>query len=89
MSSPRDVMCGVPQESVLRPLLFLIYVNDMKSAVNCKLLLYADDSTLVVSGYNHSEIKASFSQQMASRFRRNRIDSVRQLSLLKQMLNSL
>ena len=33
-----------------RPLLFLLYVNDMKEAVNCDLFLYADDSCLV---YQH------------------------------------
>ena len=48
-SNPRDVTCGVPQGSILGPLLFLVYVNDMVSAVNCKLLLYADDSALMVS----------------------------------------
>ena len=46
---PREVTCGVPQGSILGPLLFLVYVNDMVSAVNCKLLLYADDSALMVS----------------------------------------
>ena len=33
----------------LGPLLSLIYVNDMKSAVKCKLILYADDCALLVS----------------------------------------
>lgn len=49
LSKTCDVSCGVPQGSLLGPLLFLIYSNDMKAAVNCKLLLYADDSVLMVS----------------------------------------
>ena len=39
--------CGVPQGSILGPLLFLIYVNDMSQAVKCDLFLYADDSCLL------------------------------------------
>ena len=41
---------GVPQGSLLQPLLFLLYVNDMKQFVSCELLLCADDSWLV---YEH------------------------------------
>ena len=44
LSSSAAISCGVPQGSILGPLLFLIYVNDMSGAVNHKLLLYADDS---------------------------------------------
>ena len=46
-SQPASVSCGVPQGSVLGPLLFLIYVNDMSQAVKCDLFLYADDTCLV------------------------------------------
>ena len=53
LSGPKEITCGVPQGSILGPLLFLIYVNDMVDAVKCKLLLYADDSALMVS---HSDV---------------------------------
>jgi len=49
-SDQMNVSCGVPQGSILGPLLFLVYMNDMPSSVKCKLFLYADDSALMVSG---------------------------------------
>ena len=41
------IRCGVPQESILGTLLFLLYVHDMVQVVNCDLLLYADDTGLI------------------------------------------
>ena len=48
-SESGTVNCGAPQGSILGPLLFLCHVNNMSISVKCKLLLYADESALIVS----------------------------------------
>ena len=49
ISDSCSINCGVPQGSILGPLLYLIYVNDISASTEGKLLSFADDTSLFLS----------------------------------------
>ena len=65
ISQKRAISVGVPQGSVLGPLLFLIYINDLpRSLTNLKAILFADDTTLFTSSMNIQQLSNMISDDL-------------------------
>ena len=57
LSTTENITCGVPQGSILGPLLFLVYINDIENVFcDVKFQLYADDTVIYYSGKNGKNV---------------------------------
>ena len=64
-SSSEPVFSGVPQGSILGPLLFIIHLNDLPGAVaSCSVLMYADDTVIFCTGRQASTIEATLNREL-------------------------
>ena len=65
ISSPEPVYCGVPQGSILEPLLFIIFISDLSGYVqHGSVIMYADDTALYVSHETKEKIQNDLNQDM-------------------------
>ena len=65
LSSSREVNCGVPQGSILGPLLFILYINDLP--LQCRQtipFLYADDTAILATGSSPMEVSHKLQEDL-------------------------
>ena len=67
LSAPIPIHCGIPQGSILGPLLFLLHFNKLPSLLkSCKMIMYADDTVLYYSHKDVKEIEKILSQDLCT-----------------------
>ena len=67
LSSPLAVENGVPQGSILGPVLFSLYINDLPSCINfSNVIMYADDTVIFFSSAQLMEVELKLNMELTS-----------------------
>ena len=65
-SQLHDITYGVPQGCILGPLLFLLYINDLPTALQTTPRLFADDTALLISNSSFSKMESLAASELSS-----------------------